>query len=806
MRFKLFLFFITAIFIVGISSFFYSVIKTGESTSSTGIIYTPQQISKINIEVGHSNQPFTLRASMLPEFIFNLVGEKFNNLWTAHAAERTDLVSARLVNAKGDIDAKTKVEFDEQNKYLVVLPYKENKLKPGLYTLTVTVKSSSGDVTTTQDFSWGVMAINTNKSVYTVGERVEIGMAVLGDYGNTKCIANGKITFNTAKVWLTVTSPSGVLQKFSTDEQTIHGSPACGDRTVTNSPDFFAELNADQPGTYTIHMEAEHIFGKRQMDYAFRVESSSPDFDLERTTYPTRIYPKVNYPVQVTIKANRDYSGLVRDFVPKNFQILQISNLGIVSNSNDAQQIQWQVNWKKGQVYTLSYTIHFPPIAPELYLIGPFTIGEFKEDHQWKIASDSIFQFIQESHHAASGTSVSTTFADPIGQSHLVLKICYRTTSSSFSSQSGWTTAYNNSSGPRIYMFYRVAPAGMSQTVTCSTTSSGVIAVQALEFSGNSTSSVRDQRNRLNNSSTCNSGTHQNTNSNLTPGNPDVLVVSAFSATSTRTVTDHLNYADTSTGFNGSSGTFDSSWSEIVNNPPSATQDAITYSAGGGTCDNLQVSFNPSISVSQGGYRFFENADNVNPGGPLAGQGVSLTFTKLHNAFRLRILLEIDSPSGSIIDIDSGDWQLEYAEMPQGGDCSQGVYNPVDTVANGTPIAFNSNPNSGGNNAHISSSGSDPVDAGYTNIPEDYIENWLDDSSEDITNDQSVLSNNRAGLFDFSLIDNTDGSHSHTYCLAVFNGDGSNLDAYKNYPTITTPQTDVLLQSGTTITGGTSLQ
>jgi len=438
--------------------------------------------------------------------------------------------------------------------------------------------------------------------------------------------------------------------------------------------------------------------------------------------------------------------------------------------------------------------------------MGPLIIGQFSEGREWKIASDSIFQLVQESDNAGNGTTVSTTFSNPITHNNLVLDICYRTTNASFSTPSGFSTAYSNSSGPRVYMYYRVAPTGMSSTVTCRTTTSGVIAIQALEFSGTSTSSVRDQRNRLNNSTTCNSGTHQNTNANLIPGNPDVLVVSAFSATSTRTVTAHTNYADTATSFNGSSGTFDSSWNEVINNPPSATNDAASYNAGGGTCDNVQVSFNPTISVSQGGYRFFTNADSITPGDPLAAQGTSLTFNQHNSTFRLRILLEIDSPSGTTIGIGAGDWQLEYAEMPTSGNCADGIYNPVDTIDNGTPIAFNTNPDSGGNNSLITSTINDPIDAGYTNAPEDYIETWLNDNSEDVTNNQNTLGNNQAGLFDFSLIDNTNDLHAHTYCLAVFNGDGSPLDAYKNFPTIMTPQTDVLIQGGSTIKGGTLIQ
>src|SRR5581483_10818709 len=146
---------------------------------------------------------------------------------------------------------------------------------------------------------------------------------------------------------------------------------------------------------------------------------------------------------------------------------------------------------------------------------------------------------------------------------------------------SGWSNGVNNSSGPRIYLYYRVAPVGMSSTITCSTTTSGTLGIQALEFSGNSTSSVRDATSTLNASTVCNSGADQNTTHNLTPGNPDVLVLSAFSATNTRTVTSQTSYTDPASSFNAASGTFDSGYAEIVNNPPIATNNAVTYNGGG---------------------------------------------------------------------------------------------------------------------------------------------------------------------------------------------------------------------------------
>ena len=186
--------------------------------------------------------------------------------------------------------------------------------------------------------------------------------------------------------------------------------------------------------------------------------------------------------------------------------------------------------------------------AIHVLLIGPLTVGTVSEGREWQIASDALFTFVQEKHNVNnSGTSVSVTLTTTPVQNNLVVLICYRTTSNSFNTPSGWTSAYNNSSGPRIYMYYRVAPAAMSTTVTCTAGTSGVIAIQVLEFSGNATTSVRDTRTRRNNVS-CTSGSF--TSGSLTPTNPDVLIVSAYSATTLRSVSSHSVFTDSQASFN----------------------------------------------------------------------------------------------------------------------------------------------------------------------------------------------------------------------------------------------------------------
>lgn len=793
------------------------------SPDTVKLSVNPQQKQLYVVGQTDSDTPLNVSASTLPQFAIKLAEEKFRNMWTAHAAEREEMVKSEVSNAKGDTSLKVDTKFDVNNKQLILTPQTENKFKPGLYKLNVKVKTYTGDdITVTQDFTWGVLAINTNKGFYQKGDTVNIGMAVLDDFGLTKCIAkNGKIVFGTAKILLTIQGPSGKIEKLSTDDGTITGSKTCSDRSYTNLPDFIAQTKAEETGKYAMHIEAESFLGTRSMDSYFDVRDYAP-YTIERVQYPMRIYPRFLYDVKIKVVANRDYSGTVYDVVPSNFEISNISNGGNENNDNPYKSIEWQVNWTKGQTYILSYTIHFPRISPEFYLVGPFKIGQFSEGHEWQIASDSIFTLVQEAHNTAtSGTSLTASFISDATPGNLLVLICLRDQNTTINTPSGWTRRYRyTSNAPRLSHFDRITPASPAiSSGSCSFSSSGSIAVELLEFSGNSTSGYFDKVAGPTRSTSCNTGAHQSTGSNITPTNPDELLVSAFVSTAGNlTVTAHnaitgagsTGFADTiGTGFHDANASYAAGWGEAVNNPVVVQHDVATFSGAATACTQGVVAYNAAITISQGSYRFFENTDALIPttifGGTTA-VNTPITLNQPNYPFRLRMLLDVDSATGSL-GIDAGDWILQYAALPSSGNCADGIYSQVLDPPSGTPIAFNPNPSIASGNP-ISSSGLDPGDTPtYTTVMENYFEdiNVGVLAYDDISNDQNAIANNQAGLFDLSLIDNSDDSVSTTYCLKLTDPSGNDLAAYRNYPEVTTIPLGVNIRSGSTIRSGTTI-
>lgn len=814
------LIFLISIFILT-AGFIYFVSKQPDAVK---LNLSPQQKQLFVVGQEPSEKPINVQASVQPQFALKLMEDKFKNLWVAHASERKNLATGEIKNLKGDKNLNVDTTFDDKSKQMVITPKIENKFKPGLYTLNVKIKTLTGEEETiTQDFTWGVLAINTNKGFYLKGDEVDIGMAVLDNYGITKCIAGDKVVFGTAKLRLTITSPSGKKENFSTDDKTISGSKTCSDRSFTNIPDFLTKTKALEAGRYRMHIEALTFLGTHSMDSYFNVRDFAP-YTIERVQYPMRIYPRYDYPVKIKIVANRDFSGTVYDTVPSNFDISQISDNGNIIQNEPYKAIEWQVNWSEGNTYYLQYTVHFPPISPEFYLVGPLKIGEFSEGREWQIASDSLFTLVQEVNNTQTGSAnISATFATGVTSGNLLIMNCMRTSASSWPTITNWTREFRNtSSTPRIAQYYRVVSAGTagSDTFTCtSSSSSGELAIDLMEFSGNATTSVADKTVTVRTGRTCN--TSSNTTNSLTPSNPDELLVAAFAnGTSGRTVLSHTTtsgsgygYLDSdvnggSNGFSGSTGSYDSSYAEAINTPPVAATDYAQFS-GSGTCTNGQAAYNPTVTVSQGSYQFFDNIDSLTPSTTFNNGATAvntpITLNNPNQQFRLRILLDVDSATGASFPADSGDFALQYATLPLTGNCADGVYSPVSTSS---AIAYNINPSQAGKLLPpITASASDPTDVGYTTRLQNYVELYISDNPDaDVRNKQLSIANNQAGLWDLSLVDASDDSTSVTYCLAMFDGGLNPLDSYHNYPKVTTIPLDVNIRGGSILNSGTQIQ
>jgi len=312
----------------------------------------------------------------------NLLSKKIKPFKSTEAAEfEIKIKDSNLQYKLKDFSGKkinfNKKAFKEANKGRLSMNRPKN-LRPGKYILEVTNDLGEQEI---QEFYWGVLVINTNKSIYLPGEIGYFQMAALRDDGHTLCKANLKIE---------ITTPDKIV--FMPE---IKNSDECGGDNVTDKPDYFTYQKLDAIGTYK--MSLTNLDNNFQIDDQFEVRETLP-FEVERVG-ATRINPfKSDYTMTIKIKANEDYKGEIKEIVPDNFKIINSST-------------SWNTKLIKGEEKTFSYIYRAPKISPEIFLLGPLTIGDFsinsgqvfQEARSWQLASDATFQ-MQTGYYIGDGT------------------------------------------------------------------------------------------------------------------------------------------------------------------------------------------------------------------------------------------------------------------------------------------------------------------------------------------------------------------------------------------------------------------
>lgn len=199
----------------------------------------------------------------------------------------------------------------------------KGKLKPGKYQLEV--KDSDGKITR-QNFNWGVLAINTNKSIYLPNQQAKLTMAILDQSGAMVCDADAIVE---------IVDPQGSSQIFNSNQNQIKVNPACFLKNFTLEPDYEVDYQTGNIGVYKINFQATTKNGTFSISDSFEVRDQV-EFDVERSTV-TRIYPPAIYPVQFNITANQDFTGVIKETVPATFDV---SNLAGVISPSEVETIQ----------------------------------------------------------------------------------------------------------------------------------------------------------------------------------------------------------------------------------------------------------------------------------------------------------------------------------------------------------------------------------------------------------------------------------------------------------------------------------
>ncbi|MDB4978768.1 MAG: hypothetical protein JWM56_954, partial [Candidatus Peribacteria bacterium] len=322
--------------------------------------------------------------------IANSVADTARKPVTGTAADATiSLISVALTSGNGTV-SHPKFHFAKGSVVLVLEPI--SRFTPGMYTLAVSITNPlTGETTTqTQNFAWGVLAMNTNQDRYRPGDIAQLNMGVLDDAGNMVC---------DAALALDITEPDGNVLHVSTADQSIEQHQSCSAKVAgVTEPDFSAFMTMTQSGTYVMRLTAETPNGTRTISSHVQVTPDAPFIVTRKAA--TRLYPVGGSPMQVTVDFLQDFHGTVTDFVPDGFNILGSNPQATVQPFTDADgntetSVAWQGSWPAGSSVTYTYIYDAPDISPQFYLVGPLMLdgpqaGDAQyEARQWQIANDA---------------------------------------------------------------------------------------------------------------------------------------------------------------------------------------------------------------------------------------------------------------------------------------------------------------------------------------------------------------------------------------------------------------------------------
>jgi hypothetical protein len=382
------------------------------------------------------------QSSEIPQFVFIYKNESniFNKIFTAisnfFSSENKEISATVKIldsNSKEIDNLNPQIKEESSGKYNVDLDHShfQQELRPGQYEIEMEINDNGKIYSQTQSFYWGVLAINTNKSIYTSGEEAYLQLASLDKEGHTLCNSRLRLEVRSSKFGVRV---------LSTEDGTIKYSGECKGDNVTDVPDYFAHYKVSESGKYEMKL-INLDTGFEITDYFSAVGGPASGgeipFDVERTG-PTRIWPYAPYAMKIKIIANQDFEGQVTETVPMAFGINNAAGADIQTiEDNYIKLISWKTSIKKGETKELSYSIDFPHVSPYFYLIGPLQLKSkcqnpncsksnsndqssnyseiiFKESRQWQIAADAETEVFITYDTAPSGSCGANCWTTPV--------------------------------------------------------------------------------------------------------------------------------------------------------------------------------------------------------------------------------------------------------------------------------------------------------------------------------------------------------------------------------------------------------
>ncbi|HJU13581.1 MAG TPA: LamG-like jellyroll fold domain-containing protein [Candidatus Nitrosotalea sp.] len=258
-----------------------------------------------------------------------------------------------------------------EGKFHIKLP-SERAARAGHYNIVVTLVQDGKQYVTQTDFEWGLVSLNTNKSIYHPGENASFTIVNLDSGGHAVCNAN---------IVMNIIGPAGSTVLSSGNG--IAPEDLCGL--------YDAQYQTGVEGNYTVNITAQNPSGTAAFNTSFLVENSYP-FDIIKTAQ-SKIDPVSNsnlFGVKIDVHSYVNQSAVqIQESVPASFTVNTDAS---VQTLGDTKILTWNKSLM-GNRTSVGYTYSVPLIYPQLYALGPAKItygaGQvFNEARPWFVAVD----------------------------------------------------------------------------------------------------------------------------------------------------------------------------------------------------------------------------------------------------------------------------------------------------------------------------------------------------------------------------------------------------------------------------------
>ena len=279
-------------------------------------------------------------------------------------------ITTRIIAPDGSIFADEAFFEKEREGKFDVEVLSEVVAKPGIYTVESTITVDETEYTINEEFAWGLVSLNTNKSTYYPGDTAEFEIVVLDSVGSPVCDANLVMSINGTML----SSGAGITP-----------NAECGI--------YDAMYETGIKGTYHVDISAIAEGIQTGFETTFDV-ASFVEFDIIRTAQ-SKIDPVNNpneFEVVIDVTSHTDATDIqIVESVPSVFEIVSD---GIVTETADGKTITWD-KILQNQTAQIKYKYSVPMIFPELFPLGEVVISydnkTFTEARPWFVANDPDF-------------------------------------------------------------------------------------------------------------------------------------------------------------------------------------------------------------------------------------------------------------------------------------------------------------------------------------------------------------------------------------------------------------------------------